>query len=152
MFSSNKSKDRQFAAGGTTLLACSVTIQGDIKFAGNLEVEGVVEGNIYAEKGADARVRIMGKGKVDGDIFAPKIVINGTVNGNVHASKHLELASNAIVMGDVHYQVIEMVKGSQVNGKLVFETETSRKQSATPANLKKTEENPNSKVSALSSK
>lgn len=121
MFGSNKNKENHFAKGGTTLLARSVEILGDIKFAGNLEIEGVVKGNIFAEKGMDARVRIMEKGQVTGNIHAPKVIINGDVNGDVHADKHLELAANAVVNGNVHYQVIEMVKGAQVNGNMVFE-------------------------------
>jgi cytoskeletal protein CcmA (bactofilin family) len=44
------------------------------------------------------------------------------VQGNVHCSKHIELASKAIVVGDLHYNMIEMVLGSEVNGKLVHIT------------------------------
>ena len=119
MFVSKKDKDNIFASGGTTLLARSVEIIGDIKFGGNLEIEGVVTGNIYAQSEADARVRIMEKGEVKGEINAPKIVINGQVTGDVYSTKHIELAANAVVNGNVHYSVIEMVKGAQVNGNLV---------------------------------
>ena len=119
MFGGKKDKDNIFASGGTTLLARSVEIIGDIKFGGNLEVEGVVTGNIYAQSETDARVRIMEKGEVKGEINAPKIVINGQVTGDVYSTKHIELAANAVVNGNVHYNVIEMVKGAEVNGNLV---------------------------------
>ena len=121
MFGS-KSKDNVFASGGTTLLARSVEIVGDIKFGGNLEVEGTVTGNIYAQSETDARVRIMEKGQVNGEISAPKIIINGFVTGDVYSTKHIELAANAVVNGNVHYNVIEMVKGAEVNGNLVHLT------------------------------
>lgn len=124
MFGGKKEKDNIFASGGTTLLARSVEIIGDIKFGGNLEVEGVVTGNIYAQPGTDARVRIMEKGEVKGEINAPKIVINGHVTGDVYSTKHIELAANAVVNGNVHYSVIEMVKGAQVNGNLVHLNES----------------------------
>ena len=120
----NKNKDNVFASGGTTLLARSVEIVGDIKFGGNLEVEGVVTGNIYAQSETDARVRIMEKGQVNGEISAPKIIINGYVTGDVYSTKHIELAANAVVNGNVHYNVIEMVKGAEVNGNLVHLTAT----------------------------
>lgn len=119
MFGGKKDKDNIFANGGTTLLARSVEIIGDIKFGGNLEVEGIVTGNIYAQSETDARVRIMEKGEVKGEINAPKIVINGQVTGDVYSTKHIELAANAVVNGNVHYNVIEMVKGAEVNGNLV---------------------------------
>ena len=46
-------------------------------------------------------------------------MVNGLVQGNVRCSKHIELASKAIVAGDIDYNMIEMVLGSVVNGKLV---------------------------------
>lgn len=112
-----KKKGDHFAAGGTTLLARSVLVNGEIRFGGTLEIEGKVVGNIYAEAGSDAQVNV--RGEVEGEIRAPKIMVNGQVKGDVHASAHLELASRAVVQGNVHYKVIEMVKGAQVNGSLV---------------------------------
>lgn len=107
-----------FASGSTTLLSKSTEIVGDIHFTGNLEVEGIIRGNVIAN--GDARVRVMEKGLVEGEISAPNVVINGRVVGDVYSSKHIELAANAVVEGNVHYQLIEMVKGAQVNGSLVY--------------------------------
>jgi len=109
-----------FASGSTTLISKSTELVGDIHFNGNLEIEGRVRGNIYAEEGSDARVRIMEKGLVEGEICVPTIVINGSVQGDVHSSKHVELAAKAAVQGNVHYNMIEMVKGAQVNGSLLY--------------------------------
>ncbi len=109
-----------FASGSTTLISKSTELVGDIHFNGNLEIEGRVRGNIYAEEGSDARVRIMEKGLVEGEICVPTIVINGAVHGDVHSSKHIELAAKAAVQGNVHYNMIEMVKGAQVNGSLLY--------------------------------
>jgi len=115
-----KEKPMAFASGSTTLVSKSTEIVGDIHFTGNLEIEGRVRGNIVAAEGAEARVRIMEKGSVEGEITAPSVVINGRVSGNVHSSKHIELAEKAVVEGNVHYSLIEMVKGAQVNGSLVY--------------------------------
>lgn len=57
---------------------------------------------------------------VDGDISAPAVVINGVVNGDVRTSKHVELAAKGAVSGNAHCHFIEMVKGAQENGQLVF--------------------------------
>ena len=106
-------------SSSTTLIARDTEIFGDIKFAGNLEVEGNIVGNLIANPGAEASVRILENGTIEGDINVPNSVINGLVKGNVHSSS-LELANKARVEGNVHYQSIEMVKGSQVNGSLVY--------------------------------
>ena len=54
------------ASGNTTLVARDTIIVGDIHFGGNLDIEGVVQGNIIAEEGKDALVRVIEKGRVEG--------------------------------------------------------------------------------------
>ncbi len=113
------SKKSSFGAGGnTTLISRDTTVIGDLHFTGSLEVEGVVKGNIVADVGTDALVRIVDKGRVEGEIRAPSVVINGTVDGDVFSSKHLELAARGRVQGNVHYVLLEMAAGSEVNGSL----------------------------------
>ncbi len=112
-------KNNQFAKGGHTLFDHAVEIQGTVTFGGTLDIEGRVIGDVLAAEGPDAQVNVREKGMVEGEIRAPKIIVNGKVMGDIYSSKHLELASNAIVHGNVHYHVIEMVKGAQVNGSLI---------------------------------
>lgn len=124
MFGSKK--NNQFAKGGHTLFDRALEITGTVVFGGTLDVEGKVIGDICAAEGADALVRVFDKGRVEGEIRAPKVIINGRVTGDVYSSKHLELASNAVVNGNVHYSVIEMVKGAEVNGSLIHIEEKAR--------------------------
>lgn len=103
-----------------TLISKGTRIMGDIHFSGDLQIEGKVQGNIIVEGGNDAKLVVADKGVVEGEIRVPVVVINGKVIGDVYSSKHLELAAKAVVEGNVHYQLIEMVKGAQVNGSLVY--------------------------------
>jgi len=117
------SKDQPSGAlqAGTSLIAKGSEVTGEIKFSGNLEVEGVVKGNVVAANGADnAQVRIQPSGKIIGDVIAPVVIVNSCVEGNIFSSKRIELAAQAVVCGDLHYQVIEMVKGAQINGNMVY--------------------------------
>lgn len=102
-----------------TLIAKGTKILGDLYFAGDLQIEGEIKGNVYAEPGSQARVVVAEHGAVVGEIHGTQVVINGQVTGDVYSSKHLELAAKAQVTGTVYYQLIEMVKGAQVNGSLV---------------------------------
>jgi len=110
-----------------TILSNKAEIVGDIKVNGGLHVDGVIKGNIIAEDGSSAVVRISEKGVVEGEIRAPKIIINGTVKGDVYSSNHIELAQKASVTGDVHYIMMEMVMGAKVNGKLLHQNEQKDK-------------------------
>lgn len=105
-------------SGKTTLISSDTVILGDIRFSGVLDVEGLVQGNIIAQPGKDALVRVVDKGRVEGEIRAPSVVINGAVEGNVHSTRHLELAARARVQGNVFYTLVEMAAGAEVNGSL----------------------------------
>ncbi|MEH6468516.1 MAG: polymer-forming cytoskeletal protein [Porticoccus sp.] len=116
-----KNKSVPFVAGNTTLIAGGTHVIGDIHFSGNLEVEGRVTGNVVAEEGADARVRILPDGKLVGEVRAPIVIINGHIEGNIYSSHQVELADKAVVEGNLHYVLIEIEKGAQVNGSFVHQ-------------------------------
>lgn len=119
------SKKSASVSGGTTLISQETVIVGDVHFCGNLDVEGLVQGNIIAQSGKEALVRVVGKGRVEGEIRVPCIIVNGVVQGNVYSSKHLELASKSRVQGSVFYTLVEMAAGAEVNGSLTHMTDAS---------------------------
>ncbi|MEJ2043023.1 MAG: polymer-forming cytoskeletal protein [Reinekea sp.] len=106
-------------AKNVTLITAKAEIQGDIRISEALQIEGAVKGNILADPDSNAEVTIGIKGIVDGEIRAPHVVINGEVKGDVYSSEHMTLNKNALVTGDVHYVMMEMVMGAKINGKLL---------------------------------
>ncbi|MDM3872596.1 polymer-forming cytoskeletal protein [Porticoccus sp. W117] len=108
-----------YSNGATTLIAEGTEITGEIRFHGNLEVEGRVIGNIVALDDNKARVRVLQTGQVQGEVQAPSVVVNGLVEGDLKVSHQLELAARAVVDGNVHYRLIEVEKGAQVNGNFI---------------------------------
>ena len=111
-------KDKQTKAG-ITLVANSCQVTGDIHFSDELAVGGSIKGNIIAKPGSKAMVRAYENSHIEGDITVSNIIINGFIQGNVYSDKHIELSAKAHVIGDIHYNLIEMVMGSQVDGNLV---------------------------------
>ena len=81
--------------GETTLIAPGAVIDGTITFTGILEIEGRVNGNIFAAGDEQAVVRILQGGHVHGNVSAPLIVVNGTVAGNVHSTDRKARKSTA---------------------------------------------------------
>ncbi len=104
---------------GITLVATNCELVGDVHFSDQLLVNGIVKGNIYAQAGSKATVTISEKGRVRGEIRVPHVIVNGKVFGDIRSDKHIELATKAEVKGNVYYNLIEMVKGSRVDGSLV---------------------------------
>ena len=109
-----------FSLGSTTLIAEGTELEGDLNFKGSLEVEGSITGNILSEDD-DARIRILKGGSVKGDVWVATVLINGHVTGDIYASKQAKLASQAVVEGNVHYNLIEIEKGAEVVGSFVHE-------------------------------
>ena len=105
------------SSGGTTLISSETTVKGDITFTGQLDVEGTVVGSIQAGSG-DAVLRVVSGGRVAGEVKVPNTTINGKVEGDIHSSERLELAEQAVIDGDVYYNLIEMSVGAKVNGGL----------------------------------
>ena len=122
MFSnSRKNQAPSVSAAATSLIARGVTLRGDVLFNGALHLDGTVEGAIHADAGSDGVLTISETGRVVGRIEVPHAVINGGVTGDIHVAERLELAPLARIDGDVHYQVLEMAAGAQVNGKMVHQ-------------------------------
>ncbi|MEX0584316.1 MAG: polymer-forming cytoskeletal protein, partial [Natronospirillum sp.] len=108
--------DKKVGNFDTTLISAKAEVVGDIKLTGGLHIDGQVTGNILAEPGSGAVVRVSDKGVVNGEIRAPHVIINGRVTGDVKSFEHVELAKKAEVNGDLYYATMEMVMGARVNG------------------------------------
>ena len=111
-----------------TLISKGTRIVGEVHFNGELNVQGQVIGNIVAD--GNAELEISQSGQVEGQIQVPKVIVRGLVQGDIRCTKHLELGATAVVNGNVFYTLIEMVKGSQVNGSLVHVSEAEPKKKA----------------------
>lgn len=113
-------KEAAAVGKGATLIAANTRIEGDVHFSDQLLVNGEIHGNVCAEPESDAGLTVSAKGSVSGEIRVPNVVINGRVAGDIYASKHVELAAEARVEGNVYYHLIEMVMGARVDGSLVY--------------------------------
>lgn len=93
-----------------SLLSSDLTITGNIKTTGDIQVEGVVEGDIRAHLltiGESATVR--------GEVVADDVVINGRIVGRVRGLK-VRLSSTARVEGDIIHKTIAIESGAHFEG------------------------------------
>ncbi len=126
-----KSNSEARRGNDTTIIARGTEVSGRIEFSGFLDVEGTVRGDIVANEGDDqAQVRVINGGEIIGDVCAPVVIVNSEIRGNVYSASRVELAADAIVCGDIHYQAIEMVKGAQINGGLVYAAQSDSLETA----------------------
>jgi cytoskeletal protein CcmA (bactofilin family) len=102
-----------------SLIGANTRIEGNVIFSGGLRVDGMVRGNVSAVAEQPATLAISADARIDGEVQASHIVVNGTINGPVHATESLELQAGSKVKGDVYYKTIEIHAGAVVEGRLV---------------------------------
>ena len=105
-----------FAAGApkpkpsASVLSSDLTVVGNLRTTGDIQVEGTVEGDIRAHLltvGESATIR--------GEIVADDIVVNGRVIGRVRGLK-VRLTSTARVEGDIIHKTIAIESGAHFEG------------------------------------
>ncbi|WP_045389815.1 polymer-forming cytoskeletal protein [Falsirhodobacter sp. alg1] len=93
-----------------SILSSDLTVVGNLKTTGDIQVEGTVEGDIRAHLltvGESATIR--------GEIVADDIVVNGRVIGRVRGLK-VRLTSTARVEGDIIHKTIAIESGAHFEG------------------------------------
>jgi cytoskeletal protein CcmA (bactofilin family) len=102
-----------------SLIGATTRVEGNVFFSGGLQVDGAVRGNVAALPEQPGTLVVSENARIDGEVQAAHIVVNGTINGSVDARETLELQANSKVKGDVHYKSLEIQQGAVVEGRLV---------------------------------
>ncbi len=103
----------------STVIGQGTKVVGDLNFSGGLHLDGGIQGNVSADPESHATLTVSELGRIEGDVRVDNLILNGTVVGDVYANERVELASKARVTGTVHYRLLEMAMGAEVNGQLV---------------------------------
>ena len=91
-------------------LSTDLTITGNLKTTGDIQVEGNVEGDIRAHLLTVGETAV-----IKGEIVADDIVVNGRVIGRVRGLK-VRLTSTARVEGDIIHKTIAIESGAHFEG------------------------------------
>jgi cytoskeletal protein CcmA (bactofilin family) len=93
-----------------SVLSADLTVTGNLKTTGDIQVEGTIEGDIRAH------LLTVGEGAtVRGEVMADDVVINGRIIGRVRGLK-VRLTSTARVEGDIIHKTIAIESGAHFEG------------------------------------
>ena len=98
-----------------SLIGEGTLVQGELRFDAGLRIDGEVIGDVVATDPASLLV-ISENARVHGKVMAGHVIINGQVQGPVVATILLELQPKARIVGDVHYEALEMHQGATIDG------------------------------------
>lgn len=98
-----------------SLIGQGTEIVGNVRFKGGLRLEGSVIGDVSI--GDEPGVLMIGPmGSIQGNVHVSHLIVDGTLQGKAYADSMIELRSTARVVGDLHYNSIEMHAGSIFQG------------------------------------
>lgn len=102
-----------------SLIGATTRVEGNVFFSGGLRIDGAVRGNVTALPDHPGTLVVSENGRIEGEVRATHIVVNGMITGAVNAEESLELQASCRINGDVHYLSVEMVRGALVDGRMV---------------------------------
>jgi len=102
-------------------------MKGDLTFKGSFRIDGNFKGTINS----DSLLIIGERGKVEADIKAGQVVINGEVRGNVQASERVEVHGKGRVYGTIQTPRLVVEEGAYIEANCQT-TETASPKPAAP--------------------
>lgn len=111
-----------------SLISKGVLIKGNIENAANIEIEGKVEGNIFADN-----ITLREDGEIIGNVKSKVFNIKGIFNGNALAEK-INVSDTAKVDGLLEYNFLSVDYGANINCELKRDDNSKNKQNITLTN------------------
>ena len=112
-----------------TLLGKGSEFEGKLSFEGQVRIDGKYSGQISTRD-----VLVIGEGaKVNAEISAGTVIINGQVEGNIKATGMVELHPPARVKGSIETPALSMDKGVVFEGSCKMENLQSKSGPPSPA-------------------
>jgi len=111
MFSKNTKSGRgKGATRVPSIISANLRIVGDLVSEGDVQVDGVVEGDVHARS-----LTVSQGAAIRGQIIAESVCIRGSVDGQITADQ-VELGRTAKVNGDIVHAVLAIESGAFIEG------------------------------------
>lgn len=107
-----------------SVIGSETRIEGDLQFQGGLRIDGLVRGRVFADPLEGSYLEISERARVEGEVRAARVVVNGEVVGPVFSEEVLELQARARITGDVQYRSLQMDGGALVSGRLAHDAQS----------------------------
>ncbi|MDN5568815.1 MAG: polymer-forming cytoskeletal protein, partial [Paracoccus sp. (in: a-proteobacteria)] len=93
-----------------SVLSSDLTVVGNIKTQGDIQIEGTVEGDIRAHQ-----LTVGESATIKGEIVGDDVIVHGRVIGRVRGLK-VRLSASARVEGDIIHKTIAIESGAHFEG------------------------------------
>jgi cytoskeletal protein CcmA (bactofilin family) len=94
-----------------SLLSADLTIQGDISGEGELQVDGMIKGDIRV-----GRLTVGETGHIEGSVYAEIVEVRGRIVGTITA-KQVRLYGTSYIDGDITHEQLAIESGAFFQGR-----------------------------------
>ncbi|MHC5024966.1 MAG: bactofilin family protein [Planctomycetota bacterium] len=115
------------SSGKPATIGQSVQINGELTGQEDLIIDGKIQGKISV-KGHN--LTIGSNGRIDAEVHAKSVIINGHVAGNITADDRVEISPTGSVQGDIAAPRVALADGSSFKGSI----DMGRKEGSTTSN------------------
>ncbi len=110
-----------------SVLSSDLTITGNVRSSGDIQIEGIVEGDVRAQ------TLIVGEtATVKGEVVAEEVIVHGRVVGRLRGLK-VRLSSSARCEGDIVHKMIAIESGAHFEGSVQRQDDPLGKSKEQPA-------------------
>ena len=106
-------KHEESAHQAETIIGPSVKVEGDFAAAGDVIVEGMLNGNLRTEQ----HLQVGEHAKITANVHAGSALVAGEIHGNLTIRDNLEVTSSGKIVGDIKAKVLGVAAGAQLDGK-----------------------------------
>jgi len=97
-----------------SVIAAGTKFKGTVSGQAGARISGSLEGDINSQQ----LVWVEKKGRVDGNIKSPFVIVEGELIGNIESAEHVELRAEGRVTGNIETVIIAMAEGCIFNGEI----------------------------------
>jgi len=99
-------------AGSINLIGIGTQITGDINSAGDVRIDGILNGDIRL----NGRLVVGPNGKIEGNVTCQNADISGEIKGTVQVAEMLALKATAKILGDIITNKLSIEPGAVFTG------------------------------------
>jgi cytoskeletal protein CcmA (bactofilin family) len=95
-----------------TIIGKNTVIEGTIRVAGPVQVDGHIEGALVAQ----GAVSVGPTGSIVGELIAEELALGGRIDGKISVRDHLHVAPGATARGELRYGSLQVDRGGVIDG------------------------------------
>jgi cytoskeletal protein CcmA (bactofilin family) len=110
-------------AGGESVIAANLTIEGKIEGSGNVRMAGRFKGDVRI----DGNFTMESGSHLTGQVLAAVVVVGGELQGNIESARRVDVLEGGVIVGDVKAGSITVAAGSRMRGHVEFGWDDEKK-------------------------